>query len=179
MKKIVVFQSKYGSSRQYGQWIGEALKCPVREAGKLSLTDLLEYDTIIFAGGIYASQVSGFGLMGKNLEMLRDKKIALCMVGMTGPDQPEVYQQIYLNHVPEQYRSMVTPFVLQGDLLFSRLNFLHRLMLNIPKKLAAKKPENERTPLDRFFIDNKGQDAHFISRENISKVVEYAEAIKD
>ena len=45
MSTIVVYKSKYGATKQYAQWIGEALDCEAKDAcvfkNSLSLQDIL------------------------------------------------------------------------------------------------------------------------------------------
>lgn len=74
MNTIVIYKSKYGSTKQYANWIGEALSCEVADAKSISVSDLLKYDRIIYGGGLYAEVIAGVTLITKNIEKLKDKK---------------------------------------------------------------------------------------------------------
>ena len=45
---VVIYKSKTGFAKKYAEWISEALKCDIKENTKLSLDDLIQYDTIIW-----------------------------------------------------------------------------------------------------------------------------------
>lgn len=179
MKAIVLYQSKYGSSKQYAQWLAEDLQCEVKETGSLSLGSLQAYDVILCVGGLYASGVSGFGKIKKHLEQLKSKKLVLCMVGMTDPAEKERYEETFRHNVPEEYRSLVKPFALRGDQLFSKMSGLHKLMMKLPKMEAEKIPEAERTEENRRFIESYGKDTHFVKRDNIRDVVKYVQSLSN
>ena len=51
MNAIVIYKSKYGSTKAYAEWIAEALSCQAVEAKSVKADDLLAYDTIVYGGG--------------------------------------------------------------------------------------------------------------------------------
>lgn len=177
MNAIVLYKSKYGSSRQYALWLAKALQCKALDVADANLSQMQSSDIIIYAGGLYAGSVSGFKQINKQLDKLQNKKIILCMVGMTNPAESEKYNQVYANNVPEQYRSIVKPFALRGDQLFSKMSRLHRLLMNAPKSAVQKIPEEQRTEDDRAFLENFGQDVRFAKQENIQGIVEYVKGL--
>ena len=59
MKGIVIYKSKYGSTKKYAEWISERTGFDCVEAGKVNAKRLADYDTVIFGGGIYASGIAG------------------------------------------------------------------------------------------------------------------------
>lgn len=173
MKTIVIYQSKYGSSKQYAVWIAEALQCEVETVKNVGVDTLASYDVIVHVGGLYAGRVSGFKKITKHLDFLKDKKLILCMVGMTNPVQQERYQQMFRDNVAEQYRDRVIPFALRGDQLYSKMNPIHRLMMRMPKSMAEKVPIEKRTEDDWLFIEHFGEDVYHAKKENIDEVVGY------
>lgn len=177
MKTIVLYQSKYGSSKQYALWLAEDLNCEVKETAVVSIDSLQVYDVILCVGGLYASGVSGFGKIKKHLGQLKSKKLVLCMVGMTNPTDKERYEETFRHNVPEEYRAFVKPFALRGDQLFSKMSGLHKLMMKLPKKEAEKIPEAERTEENRLFLANYGKDSNFVSRDYIREVVDYVRSL--
>ena len=83
MKAIVIYKSKYGSTAQYGRWIAEELGCQAVDAKTVKATDLIDYDTIIYGGGLYAEVINGVTLITKNIDKLKDKKIAIIGLGVS------------------------------------------------------------------------------------------------
>jgi len=86
MSTIVIYKSKYGATKLYAEWIGEALGCEVKDASKVKVSDLKNYDRIVYGGGLYAEVINGVTLITKNQEILKDKKIAVFTTAITPLD---------------------------------------------------------------------------------------------
>ena len=64
MKRIVViYQSAYGYTQTYAEWIGQELNCPCFSKKGFRSQDLSNYDVIIFGGGLYAGGINGVDLL--------------------------------------------------------------------------------------------------------------------
>ncbi len=172
MSTIIVYRSKYGSSKQYALWLAEALKCEAKDAKTIGLAEILSYDTIVYVGGLYAGRVKGFKKISKNLDGFKEKQVLLCLVGMTNPDDQEKYLHMFHNNVPEPYRNLVKPFYLRGNQLFSKMSGLHRIMMKAPKSMAEKIPEEKRTEDDKHFLEHFGEDIYYINKESIQTIVD-------
>lgn len=59
MNGIILYQSKYGATKKYAQWLSEETGFPCVETKQARISDVLEYDTILLGGGIYASGIAG------------------------------------------------------------------------------------------------------------------------
>ena len=70
MNPIVIYKSKYGSTKQYAEWIADELNCLAVDAKKLKVDNLRNYDTIIYGGGLYAEIIAGVTLITKNMDLL-------------------------------------------------------------------------------------------------------------
>ena len=57
MKGIILYQSKYGATQKYAQWLSEETGFPCIETKRAQISDVRQYDTIILGGGIYASEI--------------------------------------------------------------------------------------------------------------------------
>ena len=61
MAKIaVVYKSKYGSTEKYAHWIAEDIKADIFKTDNVKLDILLNYDTIVYCGGIVCWRDTGF-----------------------------------------------------------------------------------------------------------------------
>lgn len=177
MKTIVLYKSKYGSSEQYASWIADSLSCLAKRVKDINKDELKAYDVIIYAGGLYAGAVNGFGAIKKQLHNLQDKKIILCMVGATPPEATEKYLEVFNRNVPEEYRNTIKWFALRGNQLFSKMSFMHRIMMKVPKKMAERIPEGERTEEDIHFIERFGKDSVFVDMKYGKTVTDYVKAL--
>ena len=53
-KGIILYQSKYGATKKYAQWLQEETGFDWLETKSANWQQLCEYDTIILGGGVYA-----------------------------------------------------------------------------------------------------------------------------
>ncbi|WP_253199588.1 flavodoxin domain-containing protein [Clostridium gasigenes] len=53
-KSVIVYKSKYGSTKVYAQWIAKKLEADIYEVNEVKVDKLLDYNNIIFGGGLYA-----------------------------------------------------------------------------------------------------------------------------
>jgi len=175
MNAIVIYKSKYGSTKAYAEWIAEELSCPVVDAKKVKATDLDAYDTIIYGGGLYAEMIAGISLITKNFECLKDKKIIVFSTGLTPPDCHEYYDTLVLekNFKPHMLPAIKTYHFL-GKMILSELSLPHRAAIKALKKItAAKENPNE---MEKMLIELCDADGDFTDRTAISELVAYAKA---
>ena len=76
-KGIILYQSKYGATKKYANWLQEETDYDCVETKSVNLNRLSEYDTIILGGGVYASGIAGLSFLKKNIGRLSDKKIVV------------------------------------------------------------------------------------------------------
>lgn len=93
MNAIVIYKTKYGSTKTYAKWISEELGCEMVDAKEIKIEDILKYDTIIYGGGLYAEIINGVSLITKNLDKLEGKKIVVYSTGITPLDCTEYYDK--------------------------------------------------------------------------------------
>ena len=96
MRAIVVYKSKYGSTKAYAEWIAEELGCDVVDAKNVKVDDLIHYDTIVYGGGLYAEVINGVILITKNFDKLSGKKIAVYTTGITPLDCRDYYDKMVI-----------------------------------------------------------------------------------
>lgn len=78
---LVMYQSKYGATKKYAEWLAEKLSCDLIKTKDANINKVIKYDTIILGGGIYASGIAGISFLKKNYTKLKDKKIVVFAVG--------------------------------------------------------------------------------------------------
>lgn len=89
-KILVVYKSKTGYARKYAEWIAEELNCDIKENHKLSFSDLKDYDTIIYGGGLYAVGINGINLIKNNFDALKGKRLIVYATGATPPNEEDL-----------------------------------------------------------------------------------------
>ncbi|HEX7846987.1 MAG TPA: flavodoxin domain-containing protein, partial [Chitinophagaceae bacterium] len=83
MKSMIIYKGKYGATKQYAEWIADALGQPCFYAGDESSKDLEAIDWVIIGTSIYISKLQINKWVKKNLATLKDKKIFLYLVAGT------------------------------------------------------------------------------------------------
>ena len=91
-KGIILYQSKYGSTKKYAEWLQEETSYDCVETKYANVKLLHEYDTIILGGGVYASGIAGLSFLKKNIESLKGKRIAVFCVGASPYDENAIDQ---------------------------------------------------------------------------------------
>lgn len=91
-KGIILYQSKYGATKKYAQWLQEETGFDCMETKSAKLQQLCAYDTIILGGGVYASGIAGLSFLKKNIANLTDKRILVFCVGASPYDESAIAQ---------------------------------------------------------------------------------------
>ena len=173
MSTIVVYKTKYGSTKTYAEWIAEELGCVAVDAKSIKADDLLMYDTVIYGGGLYAEVINGVTLITKNIEKLRDKKIIVYTTGITPRDVREYYdgeviEKNFKNGVPENIKI----FNFEGKMIQKELTPVHyAALVSLKKIMKAKKNPSD---MVKLLIKLCDADGDFSDRESIKELVEYA-----
>ena len=168
MKKIaVIYKSHYGSTKQYAEWIADALDATLFEASKIKGHQLMDFDIVVYGGGLYAGGVLGAKLVAKN----PCKSLILFTVGLATPEITD-FTGTLKAFTPEQ-QSKMKIFHLRGAIDYSKLGMAHKFMMSVVKKEAEKKSPTERTIDDDLLIETYGKKADFTDKATIEPLVEY------
>ncbi len=174
---VVLYQSHYGFTKRYAQWIAEALSCPACESKKFPVQELSRYDTVIFGGGLYAGGVNGVKFIRKNWKLLSGKRVILFTCGLANPDSPENTANIrksLAKALPDEIFRHLRLFHLRGGIDYSRLNFPHKSMMAMLKKMLLKKEtDSGLTPEDRMVLETFGKSLDFTERESIQPLADF------
>lgn len=172
MNAIVVYKTKYGSTKTYAEWIGEELHCKVTDAKEVTIEELEQYDTIIYGGGLYAEVINGVSLITKNIDRLQSKKIAVYTTGITPLDCCDYYDKLvveknFKNGIP----ACIKVFNFTGKMVLDELSAVHRTALKTLKKIMSAKKEP--TEMEKLLIELCDADGDFSSRSQIADLVAY------
>jgi len=175
MKSIVLYRTKYGSTKSYADWIAEELSCEAKDAKGVKCEDLMEYDTIILGGGLYAEVIAGVSLITKNIDKLSGKKLIVFTTGLTPTDCREYYDGMVIEkNFKGDIKEKVKVFNFPGKMLIDELSLVHKTAIKSLKAIMSKK-ENP-TDMEKLLIDLCDVDADLTDRSLIKELVEYAKA---
>ncbi|MCH1981984.1 flavodoxin domain-containing protein [Ruminococcus sp. OA3] len=145
MKRLVVYQSGTGFTRQYAMWIADALSCRAVDLKQTTENMIREHEQVIFGGWIMGNMIRGLDKINK----MNPGHLYVFAVGSTPDDIVDTVEIKELNHLGD------TPFFyMPGGFRFEQLNFMTRRMLKILKRSAAKK-ENK-NPQEQYMANALG-----------------------
>lgn len=176
MKAIVLYKSKYGSTKVYAEWIAEELSCKAVDAKQVKIDDLAEYDTIIYGGGLYAEIIAGVTLITKNIEVLKDKKLIVYTTGITPLDCREYYDKMVIEkNFKGDIASKVKVFNFLGKMVMEELTLVHRTALKTLKKIMSSK-ENP-SEMEKLLVELCDADGDFSDRNAIADLIKYVKEL--
>ena len=172
MKAIVIYKSKYGSTKAYAQKIAQCLGCEAVDAKSVKAKELEGYDTIIYGGGLYAEIIGGVSLITKNYDLLSGKKLAVFTTGLTPTDCREYYDGMVVSknfkpHMLEKVRIFNFP----GKMIIDELSAVHRAAIKTLKKIMSSK-ENP-TDMEALLIKLCDADGDFTDFDAINELIDY------
>ncbi len=175
MKKIVVYKTKYGATKTYADWIGEALGVRAVDAKDITIDELDKYDTIVYGGGLYAEIINGVSLITKHMDRLKNKKIAVFTTGITPLDCRDYYDKIvveknFKNGVPENMKI----FNFTGKMILDELSAVHKAAIKTLKKIMQAK--SAPTEMEKLLVELCDADGDFCDRLQIADLVTYVMA---
>ncbi len=172
MKTIVVYKTKYGSTKTYAEWIAQELSCEAVDVKNTNIEKLTEYDAIIYGGGLYAEVINGVSIITKNLDKLKGKKIAVYTTGITPLDCRAYYDDYVIKKnfkdgVPDNIRV----FNFLGKMKMDELSVVHRTALKSLKKImSSKKNPSE---MEKLLVELCDADGDFSNKEDIKELISY------
>jgi len=175
-KTVVIFESKYGSTKCYAQWLSEALSCPLFEKKNFRLGDIEKYEIIIYGGGLYAGGVNGIKLLTQNWELLSNKKVILFTCGLADPAVPENVSHIHealSKALPAEMMNSMKIFHLRGGINYAKLSFIHKTMMSMLRRMLLKKDSSEISSEDRLLLETYGKKIDFTDRTTLQPMIDY------
>jgi len=172
-KKIaVVYKSRYGATKQYAEWIAEALQAPTFESSSVKPSQLKEYDIVIYGGGLYAGGINGVKLVSK----ADCKQLVVFTVGLANTETTD-FSSFLTKAFTQERLSSIKAFHLRGAMDYKKLSLIHKGMMAIVKKEAEKKPVAERTGDDILLLKTYGKEVSFMDKESIMPITEYVRSL--
>ncbi len=177
MKDVfIIYESKYGHSKKYALALSEALKCEISEKKKIDKNKLLNSETIVFLGGLYAGKLNGFDIITKNFDKLKNKNIIVVPVGLLNPDNPENLEhtkESVCKKLSPEIKEKLTFFSLKGGIDYSKLGFKDKMMMSFMYKALAKRGVENLNEDGKLVIDTYGKKYDAFHPESLNKIIDY------
>jgi menaquinone-dependent protoporphyrinogen IX oxidase len=148
MNAIIIYQGKYGATKQYATWLGEDLELPVQPARIINGDQLERYDTLLIGTSVYIGKLQVRKWLKRNFQFIRNKKIFFFQVAATPPEQIEKRQAYNLEGIPAELLSQCEFYFLPGRMFMAKLSWLDRVLLKMGAKMTKDKDEKKRMLTD-------------------------------
>lgn len=170
-KGIILYQSKYGATKKYANWLAEQTEFTCIETSKADINQLALFDTVIFGGGIYASGIAGIPFLKKNIGKLSGKKLAVFCVGAS-PYEEQAFQEIY-NHNFKGSLEHIPCFYCRGAWNEEQMSLKDRVLCKMLQKAIAKKDPSEYEPWMTALTEAIGKKCDWTNKIYLEPLIAY------
>jgi len=139
---VVVYNSKYGSTRRYAEWIAAATQADLLESSKAGLEDLLRYQAIVYGGSLHAVGIKGVKLITGNFGKLKDKRLIVFCVGAS-PAQPEAVRKVREHNFTREQQERIGFFFLRGAFNYDKLSAGDKILMGMLKASLKMRKEED------------------------------------
>ncbi|MEY8390262.1 flavodoxin [Lachnospiraceae bacterium] len=172
MKKgIILYQSKYGATKKYADWLKEITAFDLVPTPKARLYDIKQFQTIVLCGGIYASGIAGITFLKKHFNDLNDKRIAVFCVGASPYDE-KAFRELKTHNFKNNL-SKIPLFYGRGAWDESRMTLKDRTLCKLLQKALAKRDPATYEPWMTACMSASGQVCDWTDREYLIPLLNY------
>lgn len=151
-KSIVIYHSKYGSTKKYAEWISQKTGSDIVSLSDFNPDNLKNYQTVIFGSFAYMGKLKGSDFIAKNQNSLLNKKLFVFCVSAALPNSPENSKILHSSFTPEIQKSM-TYFSFHGAYDYSRMDNTDKMIMLVPRFLMWLKWKISRDASAKKFLD--------------------------
>jgi flavodoxin len=141
---LVIYNSKYGSTKEYATWIATAAKSDIVSLASVNWDDISKYKKIVFGTYLHIGTLVGITEILKKWSYLEKKKFILFSVSAAKPGNPTI-TEAYTKGVPASIRGKIKFFSLRGRMV--KLDLMDSIAVSIPKTLLGIKYFFSKDPL--------------------------------
>lgn len=171
-KGIILYQSKYGATKIYAEWLKEEIGFDCIETKKADIKKVVSYDKIIIGGGIYASGIAGLSFLKKNYSSLREKDIAVFCVGAS-PYEESAFREIVAHNFKNEIQG-ITCFYCRGAWNEEAMSFKDKMLCNMLQKAVSKKSPDEYKIWEKALMCAVGQKCDWTDKKYLAPIIEFA-----
>lgn len=170
---LILYQSKYGATKKYVNWLVEVTSFDTAETKKASIEEVEKYDTVILAGGIYASGIAGLSFLRKNIKRFKNVKIAVLCVGASPYDKAS-FDEIYKHNFKEELAG-IKCFYARGTWNEDAMTLKDRTLCRMLQKAVAKQNPETYQPWQKALMCAVGQKCDWTDKKYLDEVVRFIE----
>lgn len=173
----VIYKTKYGSTKKYAGWIALKLDADLYEISDMKSKHLLEYETIIFGGGVYRGKINGLNFIDQNYDKIKDKNIYIFSVGMESlsEDRKELLIKNNFKNIEEK---SVKFYNFKGGFDYSSLSVIDKIMMKALKSMLDKKTKSDLTEDDKIVLRGFEEKIDLTDKNSIKDLIDEINSYK-
>ena len=156
MKGIIIYKTKYWTTKKYVDWLVEETKFDSIEVDKANINNIKEYGTIILCGPVYASSIKGLKFIRKNYKELKDKKLAIFGVGASDIEDATI-ENLKTFSMKNDLKD-IPLFYGRGAINESNLSFTDKTLCKLLRKAISKQDPSTYDPIMKVISTTSGND---------------------
>ena len=171
MKSVIIYGSQYGFSKRYAEELGE-LTGVVTYSYDVA-PGLSSCDQIVYVGGLYAGNMTGFKEFAKTLP--QDVKLILVTVGLMNPENKDYTDKIQAGlrkKLPQDLQNNVQFFHLRGGIDYGPMSRTHKMMMGALCAALKTKPAAKRGVDENLVIDSYQKEIDLTDFKTLAPIVE-------
>ncbi|MGH4137556.1 flavodoxin domain-containing protein [Clostridium sp.] len=170
MNTVVIYKSKTGFAKKYAEWIAKDLSADIFDVSKITIKNLIKYDTIIYGGSLYAVGINGVKLITNNIEKLKDKKVIVFSTGVSPLTVDGIIDVRNKNFTPVQQKH-IKFFYLRGGFNYNHLTPFDKILMTLLKWKIKSKKEEKLTTDERGMLALYHNPVDFTKKKNIDEII--------
>jgi menaquinone-dependent protoporphyrinogen IX oxidase len=167
IKILIAYQSRYGSTKQYAEWIQQDSECDLVNIENEDKPDLARYDIMVIGSPVRVGNIVIAPFIEDHWNVMKGKEVILFTTSGTPPQHPKI-QRIYEKSLPEEIRNKIKYFPLHGRISSKDLTFFDKFLISVGKIMEQ----------DETLKKDMGRDFDGVQRDNLLPLLEYLEDVK-
>ena len=170
-RTVVIYKTKYGSAKQYAQWLAEELKADLFESSRFAPEMFKDYENIIYGGSLYAVGILGISLIKNNFDKIKDKNVIVFSVGASPADEKPM-NDVKTKNFTDEMLNNIKYFHLRGAFDFTKLNWIHKFLMWMMRKMIERKAPEEWSEDEKGLLDSFSHPTDFKKKENLTPIID-------
>lgn len=126
---LIVYDSKYGATHQYADWLASELKLPLRTPDQVTADQIKNAGFLVIGTPIYIGKFRVQKWLNKNIKNFSNKKLFVFIVNATAPEEQSTRGQFVQNNIPGELKENCRIYFLPGRIIHKKLSFRDKLLL--------------------------------------------------
>ncbi len=154
MKGLIIYSSKYNTTKEYAGWISEKTGFDMISLTDLKLDQVRDKDMLIIGSPVMAHRPKLSRWIEKNWKSIMEKKIYLYTTSGTPSNDPGLTKGFHAS-LPEELHKGISYFPMSGRMIYSKLSRMDKLFMKIGQMMEKDPEVKKKMIMDVDGVDKK------------------------